>query len=109
MYIADVKTCLSCFNDELEDLASFGRKYLDVQQEDQYRLPVNLKKNGLVFYYKVIYSLAYLSQAVLLKVLKSIKTDRCCSHETSTLARNKFGKTPASRTFFCFGSLSVMV
>ncbi len=61
---------ISSFNDELEEIVSFARNYLNIEQENYktiFILPMNLR-NGLVFYCYAMHCLVYLSPLLLLKV-----------------------------------------
>ena len=84
---------ISSFNDELEEIVSFGRKYINIEQEDYKKIWYKLhttfesKKWPSVLLRNLLFSLPFTTAAVesVFSKLKIIKTELRCSLQTSTL------------------------
>ena len=85
---------ISSFNDELEEIVSFGRKYINIEQEDYkktwYKLHTTFESKkwpSVLLLSNLLFSLPFTTAAVesAFSKLKIIKTERRCSLQTSTL------------------------
>ena len=85
---------ISSFNDELEEIVSFGRKYINIEQEDYkktwYKLHTTFESKkwpSVLLLSNLLFSLPFTTAAVesVFSKLKIIKTERRCSLQTSTL------------------------
>ena len=85
---------ISSFNDELEEIVSFARNYLNIEQENYktiwYKLHTTYESKkwpSVLLLCNALFSLPFTTAAVesAFSKLKVIKTDRRCSLQTSTL------------------------